>query len=68
MTDTSENGGSTFIITESTDCTYYDISGNNRTANSPNGGSSITSSYFATESYFTEVPHGNIEENLNITW
>ena len=68
MIDTSQNDGSTFIITESTDCTYYDISGNNRTANSPNGVSSITSSYFATESYFTEVPHGNIEENLNITW
>ena len=68
MTDTSENGGSTFTITESTDCTYYDISGNSRTAYSLNGDSPITSSYFATESYFTEVPHGNIEENLNITW
>ena len=69
MTDTSENGGSTFTITESTDCTYYDISGNSRTANPPNGGDSITSSYFATESSFIEeVPYGNIEKNSSITW
>ena len=69
MTYTSENGGSTFTITESTDCTYYDISGNSRTAYSLNGDSPITSSYFATESSsIKEVPYGNIEESGNITW
>ena len=61
-----QSDGSTITITEGTTCTFYNISGDERKAQSLIGNSSVTSDYFATESSSKEVPYGYIEESQNI--
>ena len=61
-----QSDGSTITITEGTTYTFYNISGDERTAQSLIGNSSVTSNYFATESSSKEVPYGYIDESQNI--
>lgn len=61
-----QSDDSTITIIEGTTYTFYNISGDERTAQSLIRNSSVTSNYFATESSSKEVSYGCIEESQNI--